>query len=106
MSTFADAPELTTTTVATPTATPSLRASATAAPSVVANGTGASELAEDGYPKDLEIPIRYVKGMEGDMVEARRRWIATLKVRNGTALPLMCCPAAHFFGRTAPVSFF
>lgn len=44
------------------------------------NGATTGELAEDGYPKDMEIPVRYVKGMEGDMVEARRRWIATLKV--------------------------
>lgn len=37
-------------------------------------------LAEDGYPLVMEIPNRYIKGMEGDRVEARRRWIATLKV--------------------------
>jgi hypothetical protein len=35
---------------------------------------------EDGYPADLQLPIRYVKGMGGDLVEARRRWIDTLKV--------------------------
>lgn len=44
-----------------------------------ANGTGG--VLEDGYPADLEIPVRYVKGMDGDMVEARRRWIESLKVR-------------------------
>lgn len=44
----------------------------------VSNG---SQVLADGYPADLEIPIRYIKGMEYDMAEARRRWIATLEVR-------------------------
>lgn len=44
------------------------------------NGKAGVELAEDGYPKDLDIPVRYVKGMGGDMVEARRRWIVSLEV--------------------------
>ncbi len=77
MSTFADAPQV----AAAP---GSLRGSTAAPEAVTAEVTkngGTPELAEDGYPKDMEIPIRYVKGMEGDMVEARRRWIATLKVR-------------------------
>eukprot|EP01084_Bolivina_argentea_P244389 409405_1 len=39
------------------------------------------EMLDDGYPKDLEIPIRYIKGMEGDEEEARRRWITTLEWR-------------------------
>lgn len=84
MSTFADAQN-----VAATTSTGSLRGS-TGAPAVAATtANGATgELAEDGYPKDMEIPVRYVKGMEGDVVEARRRWIATLQV----------CPLArHFF---------
>lgn len=46
-------------------------------------------LAEDGYPLVMEIPNRYIKGMEGDKVEARRRWIATLKVSR-----LRCCLAS------------
>lgn len=94
MSTFADAPELTTTTqqatTTTTTTTGSLRGSTPEAVATAAtNGSssGSSELAEDGYPKDMEIPIRYVKGMEGDVVEARRRWIATLKVRKEPAAP-------------------
>lgn len=75
MSTFADAQN-----VAATTSTGSLRGS-TGAPAVAATANGATgELAEDGYPKDMEIPVRYVKGMEGDVVEARRRWIATLQV--------------------------
>lgn len=45
------------------------------------NGEVRGEVAEDGYPQDLDIPVRYVKGMGGDMVEARRRWIASLEVR-------------------------
>lgn len=82
MSTFADAPKG----AATTSATGSLRGSST-------NG-GTAELAEDGYPKDMEIPIRYVKGMEGDMVEARRRWIATLQVcTHVSCTPL--CPSRH-----------
>ena len=63
-------------------AAPGLRGSMTAThvdSNKESNGN-ASPILEDGYPKDLEIPIRYVKGMEGDMEEARRRWIATLKV--------------------------
>jgi hypothetical protein len=42
--------------------------------------TTAAAVLEDGYPADLQLPIRYVKGMGGDLVEARRRWIDTLKV--------------------------
>lgn len=63
------------------------RETSTAAPtpsstSPEANGSGnVGDLAPDGYPKDLDIPVRYVKGMGGDMDEARRRWIDTLKVR-------------------------
>ncbi|CAM9583946.1 unnamed protein product [Discosporangium mesarthrocarpum] len=38
-------------------------------------------LAPDGYPENLDIHIRYIKGMGGDMVEARRRWIESLKWR-------------------------
>lgn len=45
------------------------------------NGEVRGEVAEDGYPQDLDIPVRYVKGMGGDMVEARRRWIASLEWR-------------------------
>ncbi|CAN0183935.1 unnamed protein product [Ectocarpus sp. 12 AP-2014] len=89
MSTFAGAPEVTTTTQqqATTATAASLRGSTPEAVVTAAtNGSSSSsattsELAEDGYPKDMEIPIRYVKGMEGDVVEARRRWIATLKWR-------------------------
>lgn len=90
MSTFADAQNVA--------AAGSLRGSTAETPAVVAataattNG-GTGELAEDGYPKDMEIPIRYVKGMEGDMVEARRRWIATLQVK--------CCV---LFGTTCAIS--
>lgn len=85
MSTFADAPKVP--------AGPSLRGSTAAVPEAVTkNGGSTPELAEDGYPKDMEIPIRYVKGMEGDMVEARRRWIATLKVCASTG--------AACFGKT------
>lgn len=75
MSTFADAQNV------AKSSTGPLRGS-TGAPATVAPATngGAGELAEDGYPKDMQIPVRYVKGMEGDVVEARRRWIATLKV--------------------------
>lgn len=43
--------------------------------------TGDSTILEDGYPANLEIPIRYIKGMGGDMVEARRRWVESLKWR-------------------------
>lgn len=96
MSTFADAPEVTTTTQqATTTTAASLRGSTpeavvTAATNGSSNSSSSattSELAEDGYPKDMEIPIRYVKGMEGDLVEARRRWIATLEVREPAVAP-------------------
>lgn len=72
MSTFADAQNV---------AAGSLRGSTGAPPVVAATNGGTGELAEDGYPRDMEIPVRYVKGMEGDVVEARRRWIATLQVR-------------------------
>jgi hypothetical protein len=40
----------------------------------------AAAVLDDGYPADLRLPIRYVKGMGGDLAEARRRWIDTLKV--------------------------
>lgn len=81
MSALADAPQV----AGTAAAAGSLRGSSTGGgePVVAATNGGsvpATELAEDGYPKDMEIPVRYVKGMEGDVVEARRRWIATLKV--------------------------
>lgn len=74
MSTFADGGQ---SVAAATAATEALTGSSTV---VAATNGGKGELAEDGYPKDMEIPVRYVKGMEGDMVEARRRWIATLKV--------------------------
>lgn len=55
--------------------------------SAAAATTPAGEaLADDGYPAVMEIPNRYIKGMEGDKVEARRRWIATLKVREPSVL--------------------
>lgn len=74
----------------------------TASANKVVNG----DLADDGYPVDMDIPIRYVKGMEGDLVEARRRWIATLKVSHlchyykaharGFNVLLLLCAALRF----------
>ncbi|CAM9691831.1 unnamed protein product [Chrysoparadoxa australica] len=52
---------------------------ATTATAVV--GAGKEELLADGYPANLELPIRYIKGMGGDLVEARRRYIESLKWR-------------------------
>lgn len=95
MSTFVDASEASSATGVEVTHTPSLRGSSTSTSSAtepnannnnnkVANG----DLAADGYPVDMDIPIRYVKGMEGDMVEARRRWITTLEVSPSGTLSL------------------
>lgn len=54
-------------------------------------------LAEDGYPLVMEIPNRYIKGMEGDKVEARRRWIATLKWREEEKVDgILDEPSTHF----------
>lgn len=83
MSTFVDAEEPT---ASVPNATtPSIGSTASTVPALikteVTNGSTTAALAPDGYPVDMEIPIRYIKGMEGDRVEARRRWIATLKVK-------------------------
>lgn len=51
----------------------------------------------DGYPADLEIPIRYIKGMGGDMQEARRRWIESLKWRESYKVDTMLDePQLHF----------
>eukprot|EP00752_Nemacystus_decipiens_P005681 g5141.t1 len=95
MSTFAEAQNGTATT-----STGSLRGS-TGEPATVAaataNGGGAGELAEDGYPKNMEIPVRYVKGMEGDMVEARRRWIATLQWREEEKVDGILDEASPYF---------
>lgn len=56
------------------------------------------DLEPDGYPVDLEIPVRYIKGMEGDKEEARRRWIDTLKVLTCTRLcNCVICPMGHVF---------
>lgn len=52
---------------------------------------------DDGYPADLSIPIRYIKGMGGDMAEARRRWVETLKWRESYKVDNMLQePQLHF----------
>eukprot|EP00611_Tribonema_gayanum_P016908 TRINITY_DN29387_c0_g1_i1.p3 TRINITY_DN29387_c0_g1~~TRINITY_DN29387_c0_g1_i1.p3 ORF type:complete len:143 (-),score=30.43 TRINITY_DN29387_c0_g1_i1:1872-2300(-) len=59
--------------------------------------TNGQPLLDDGYPGDLEIPIRYIKGMEGDMAEARRRWVETLKWRKSYKVDTMLDePQLHF----------
>lgn len=109
MSTFADAsdgvaaankPDITSTETAVPAesnATASHPAEVGGGSKVpAANGTGA--VLEDGYPADLEIPVRYVKGMDGDMVEARRRWIESLKVRVCMCLVVSVSAVCMLFG--------
>mmetsp|Transcript_3110 Transcript_3110/g.4769 ORF Transcript_3110/g.4769 Transcript_3110/m.4769 type:complete len:271 (-) Transcript_3110:68-880(-) len=55
------------------------------------------EILEDGYPANLEIPIRYIKGMDYDMTEARRRWIESLKWRESYKVDNMLEePQLHF----------
>eukprot|EP00903_Cladosiphon_okamuranus_P009988 g9474.t1 len=98
MSTFADAQSVATGSTAA--AGSGLRGAAGAgAPPAVAAATNGNtgELAEDGYPKDMEIPIRYVKGMEGDVVEARRRWIATLQWREEQKVDGILDEASPYF---------